>query len=329
MDTERKILRLGAAMLLCAVLLRAVGNMLPEMPDKEAFMSLLLFMETGRRVSPEKKQKELPPVPTLPETREVMAQPAETPLVLTDGMLQLVQVRNDTAYTVDIRALFYQPVDWQLRAEAPTVLILHTHGTESYTKTEDYEEESDYRTLDERYNMISVGEHLAACLEAEGIRVIHDRTPYDYPSYSGSYNAARPAIRQYMQDYPTISLVLDLHRDAMTDSAGNQLGDTRETEKGTAAKLMLVAGTDAGGLDFPNWQENLALAVKLQGVLEETCPGICRPLSLRTGRYNQDVFSGMLLVEMGAAGNTRQQALLTAEILADAILRMADGVICE
>ena len=68
------------------------------------------------------------------------------------------------------------------------------------------------------------------------------------------------------------------------------------------------------------------MGFRLQAVLERQCPGACRPLSLRTGRYNQDLFSNMLLIEMGAAGNTRQQALLAAEELADAIIAMAEGI---
>ena len=216
-------------------------------------------------------------------------------------------------------------LDWQLRDEVPTVLILHTHGTESYRNTEGYKESTQYRTEDENYNMISVGARLAACLEEGGIRVIHDKKPYDLPSYSGSYTQAREAIETVLTENPSVCLVLDIHRDAMTDAAGNQVSYTCETDRGTAAKLMLVSGSDAGGLDYPNWEENLTLAVKLQAVLQREVPGICRPLSFRTGRYNQDLFPNMLLVEVGTAGNTRQEALLAVEILADAILSVADG----
>lgn len=334
MDTDRKILRMGAAVILCAALLRLAGGVLPDKVAQavngETFMSLLLFLETGRWVNPSEIQKEIPPpIPTLPQTQAVMAQQTADPLVLTGEDVQQVELSNNSGYEIDVQTLLRQPLSWKLREETPTVLILHTHGTESYTKTEDYEEDSDYRTLDERYNVISVGEHLAACLEAGGIRVIHDKTAYDYPSYSGSYNQARKAVEQHLQENPGVCLILDIHRDAMTDSEGRQLGYTQETEKGTAAKLMLVAGTDAGGLEFPSWQENLSLMLKLQAVLQTQCPGICRPLSLRTGRFNQDLFSNMVLVEVGAAGNTRQQALLAAEQLAQGILQMADGVIYE
>ena len=115
----------------------------------------------------------------------------------------------------------------------------------------------------------------------------------------------------------------------MEDGNGNQLSYTRETDRGTAAKLMIVCGSDTGGLDYPNWRENLGLGIRLQAVLEQQTPGLCRSLSLRTGRYNQDLFSNMLLVEVGSAGNTRQQALVAAEELAEAIIAIADGIEIE
>ena len=210
-----------------------------------------------------------------------------------------------------------------LTREEPTVLILHTHATESYTQTEVYEESAAYRTLDDRFNMISLGKELARCLEAEGIMTIHDETSYDYPSYSGAYNRAREAVKTHLEENPSICLILDLHRDALEGEDGKQLGYTQQTPEGTAAKMMIVCGSDAGGLNYPNWQENLSLGLRFQGVLERNCPGLCRPLSFRTGRYNQDLMGNMLLVEVGAAGNTRQEALLAVRELARAIADMA------
>ena len=192
---------------------------------------------------------------------------------------------------------------------------------ESYEKTENYTESSAYRTLDENYNVISVGDHLAEILSRQGIAVLQDKTLHDYPSYNGSYSNSRKTLATYLQEYPSIQLVLDIHRDAMADSAGNQIGYTISTEKGTAAKVMLVVGCNN-----PGWQENAALAVKLQAQLEKLCPGICRPMSLRKSRFNQDLSPGAILIEMGAAGNTRQEALLAAEYVAEAILALAGGV---
>ena len=336
MDREGKILRLGAAVIVCATLLRLAGGGFQQvaayLPEGEDLLSLAVFLQSGYVLRWEEKQEETLPVSTEPQpepTQPTPAIPTPQPLTLTAQQLQAVQLQNGTQAQVDILALAAEDITWQLRGETPTELILHTHATESYTQTEDYTESTGYRTLDEGYNMVSVGELVALRLEEAGIRVIHDRTAYDYPSYSGSYNQARQAVTRYLAENPSIRLVLDLHRDAMEDGNGNQLSYTRETDRGTAAKLMIVCGSDTGGLDYPNWRENLGLGIRLQAVLEQQTPGLCRPLSLRTGRYNQDLFSNMLLIEVGSAGNTRQQALVAAEELAEAIIAIADGIEIE
>ena len=88
---------------------------------------------------------------------------------------------------------------------------------------------------------------------------------------------------------------------------------------------MLVMGSDKGSLSYPNWETNLALAVKLQAALEQTYPGLCKPIKLVASRYNQDLSTGALLVEVGTAGNTHAEALAAAEILAEGILALAKG----
>lgn len=225
----------------------------------------------------------------------------------------------------DLEALLARPLTLSLAADAPTVLILHTHTTESYTQDgERYSESGAYRTLDEKHNMLAIGDRVAELLERAGIGVIHDRQLHDYPAYSTAYTHARKAIRAELKDNPQIQLVLDLHRDA-ADSGGEQLR-TRATIRGRAgAQLMIVSCCGSAALSIPDWQDNLALALKLQATLEEQCPGITRPISLRTQRFNQDLSPGALLIEVGAAGNTQAEAELAAEQLARAIIALKDG----
>ena len=141
------------------------------------------------------------------------------------------------------------------------------------------------------------------------------------PSYNGSYAHARKAILSYLKEYPSVQLILDLHRDA-ADGASGQLRTRATVDGKESAQLMLVVGTDSGGLAHAGWEENLSLALKLQARLEALAPGITRPLSLRAQRFNQDLSPGALLVEVGAAGNTRQEALSAAEMLAEAVARL-------
>ena len=331
MDHYRQCLRIGAAAILCALALRlesrGILQPITDFLTEPKTASLLVYLETGRivRFSPSSDARE---VFSLESHTPDFAQKKDELTLLPSFTAQDgldIPFRYNCSLRPDAGKLITQPLSWDLTSGEPTVLILHTHGTESYTKSagEIYQESSAYRTLDEDYNMISVGTHLANLLEAGGIRVIQDRTLHDYPSYNGSYNHARKSIASYLEEYPSIKLVLDLHRDA---SGGTTQMRTKATVNGkSSAQLMLVVGTSASGLKHPNWEENLALGLKLHAACEELAPGIMRYVNLRAQRFNQDLSPGALLIEVGAAGNTHPEALTAVEILAEGILSLAKG----
>ena len=329
MDIHWNVLRLGAAAIVCGLLFRLAATGLPEKiagwltrPEVAAF---LIYLETGRdvRFSPSYQvfSPEFPPESSNPLLFDI----TEEKPAFSVADAEAVSVYYACDLRPDLGALLSTPLEWDLRASEPTVLILHTHATESYTKRgEDYEESSAWRTLDENYNMLSMGEELGQLLARSGITAIHDRTLHDYPSYNGSYNDARKSIAEYLKEYPSIRLVLDLHRDA-ADTEDGQLRTAVDTADGPIAQLMLVMGTDEAGLRHPEWEENLSLALKLHATLEQQCPGIMRPLVLRAQRFNQDLSTGALLVEVGAAGNTHAEALAAVRQLAQAIVALAGG----
>lgn len=280
--------------------------------------SALIFLQTGRVAKlTDPVETESPSTEPPPSTEPL---PVTTSVIFTADDAACIQINDRADKHPDIEALLLQPLHWDLTDDEPAVLILHTHATESYTKTEDYTESSQYRTLDKDYNMVSIGNRVAQLLTEGGLTVLHDDTLHDYPSYNGSYGNSRQTLREYLQEHPSIRLVLDLHRDAATDSSGNQVGHSLTTEKGRAAKVMLVMGCNHSA-----WEENAAVALKLHARLEQLCPGICRPAVLRSARFNQDLSGGALLIEVGAAGNTRQEALLSAEYIAQAIIDLAHG----
>ena len=310
---EQKALQAGLTVLIFALLLRLAGAW-----ERDDLAKTLLFISSGRIVTQELVTE--PEKTTEPE--DVLEDTAVIP-VFGESQKDLVQVNAD--WPVDTLALLQQPLSWDLMGEKPTVLILHSHATESYEKEADYTETSPYRTMDTDYNMVSVGARVAEILEEAGIRVIHDKTLHDYPSYNDAYANARQTIVDILSENPSICLVLDLHRDAAEDAGGNQKVSTVTVEGETCANLMLVMGSDKGSLPYPNWERNMALAVKLQAQLEQTHPGLCRPIKLVTSRYNQDLSTGALLIEVGTAGNTHTQALRAAEYLAEGILALAKG----
>lgn len=328
MEQFSRTRRFCAAVLLSAVAARLWNQNLPERlaswlnePNTAAF---LIYLETGRNVrfsaSSEVFWEYAPEsaAPMLPTPTEEAALPAFS------GE-ESVEVWNAAGLDPDIPSLLSLPLSWDLTGDAPTVLILHTHATESYTQAgERYVETSVWRTLDENYNMLSIGDRVAEILARYGITALHDRTLHDYPSYNGSYSHARRSIQQYLEDYPSIRLILDLHRDAV-ETASGQLRTLTTLGKTQSAQLMLVLGTNAAGLQHDDWEENLSLALKLQVQLERQNPGITRPIYLRSQRFNQDLSPGALLVEVGAAGNTHAEALLAAEQLAHAIGALGKG----
>ncbi len=327
MDLQQRSRRFGLTVIACAMVARFFASGLPEILVtrlKELDIApFLIYLETGRDVrfsassevfwffSPESA----PPAPKKEPDRPAFS--AE------DAAL------TDIYYACSLRPsleeLLELPLAWKLADGQPAVLILHTHTTESYTQTdENYVESSDYRTLDENFNMLSIGQKVAQILEENGISVLQDRSLHDYPSYNGSYTDARKSIESYLTEHPTIRLVLDLHRDA-SDGVNGQLRTAASIDGETSAQLMLVMGTNASGQKHENWQKNFALALKLQAQLERQAPGITRPTILRAQRFNQDMSPGALLVEVGAAGNTHAEALRAAEELAKAIVALSKG----
>ena len=317
---EQKALQVGAAVLTLALLLR-LGSTWEG--GKAEVGRTLLFLSSGRLVTETVPPESEPTLETVPEQTPVIQE--EEPMVPVFGESEEAFVQVSAAWDVDIPALLQKPLQWDLMNGSPTVLILHSHATESYEKTDDYQETSPYRTLDTDYNMVSIGDRVAQILEAGGIRVIHDRTLYDYPNYNDAYINAREAIETHLAENPTICMVLDLHRDAAEDDAGRQKRSAVTIDGVSTANLMLVMGSNKGNREFPNWEQNLALAVKLQAQLEQAHQGLCRPINLVTSRYNQDLCTGALLVEVGTAGNTRAEALAAAEYLAEGILCLAKG----
>lgn len=314
--------RVGLCAILCALVLRlwneGYGEKLLERITSFDAAAFMIYLETGRdvRFSPSLPAfspdfMESPPAATLPPTEPTLPCFSDA-----DGL----ELYYASAENPDIPALLAEPLTWNLRGAEPTVLIIHTHTTESYTRVDEpYEESAAWRTVDEGYNMVSIGEIVKRILEENGIPVIHDRELHDYPSYNGSYTRTRKAIGDYVNQYPSIQLVLDLHRDAAGEGS-NQMRTSATVDGEASAQLMLVMGTN-----YDTYPDNLSLALKVHAQLEAQCPGITRPLQLRAARFNQDLCPGALLVEVGAAGNTHPEANRAAQQLAKAIVALAEG----
>lgn len=228
-----------------------------------------------------------------------------------------VCVYNRTDYSLDIAPLLKQFPDITANSTGPHILIYHSHATEAYTMdgTDIYEESDSYRTLNTEQNIVRVGEEMAAIFEAAGLEVIHDTTLYDYPSYNSAYTRSLEGVTAILEEYPSIQLVLDVHRDALAASDGT----IYKTVAGTVdncAQVMMVVGSDASGQAHPNWKTNLALSLEIQSALNQRWSTLARPVVLRSSRFNQHLSTGSILVEVGTHGNTLQEAITAARLFA-------------
>ena len=207
--------------------------------------------------------------------------------------------------------------------EGPQILIVHTHGSEAYSQSDGdvYQESDSYRTTDCSHNVVQVGEDVATVFRAHGFQVIHDPTLFDYPAYNGAYERSGAAVTQWLKKYPSIQVVLDVHRDALEGSNGEIYKLVSEEAGQKVAQVMFVLGTDGGGSSHPNWRNNLALAVRLQQNLVRGYSDLARPIVLRNSRYNQQLLPGSLLVEFGGHGNTLSEARAAARLWADNVAR--------
>lgn len=330
MEQHRRARRIGIFVVLCAVVFRLLEAGIPQkvwsLLIQPQTVKFLIYLETGRTAIV--RSSDSPVFAFLPESSApvlaVQEEPTET-IPVFSAETPLPEIAYACKVKPAIRELMTQPLRLSLAGEAPTVLIYHTHATESYTKTgQSYEETADYRTLNTDYNMLSIGARIAEILEEAGIHVLHDETLHDYPSYTSAYTHSRKAVREYLKEYPSLQLVLDIHRDAV-EVKGRQLRTAAEVHGQASAQLMLVVGTGVNNGVNEYWEQNLSLALKLHALLEAENPGFMRPVSLRGQRFNQDLLPNSLLVEVGAAGNSHAEAMLAAEELAGAIVKLKDG----
>lgn len=191
------------------------------------------------------------------------------------------------------------------------VLIYHTHTSESYSGIENYSDA--YRTEDNNCNVVRVGEILKEELNKYGIYVRHDTTIHDSPSYNGAYKSSLNTVNNILKN-ENYDIIIDIHRDAL--ASNSQYRPTAQINGETVAKLMFVVGSDAAGLKHDNWIENLKFALLMQERGNEVFPGLFRDIHLSTSRYNQHTSDKTVILEVGATGNTIDEACASMKYFA-------------
>ncbi len=234
-----------------------------------------------------------------------------------------ILLKNETSYSINVNDMLNSKLNIDFM-QNPLVLIVHTHATESYSKDGEtyYDPSVSDRNQDINENVVSVGDVMERVLKENGIGVLHDKTLHDYPSYNGSYANSLKSVENYKQQYPSIQIVLDIHRDAIIYDDGTKVKVTKDIDGKTAAQMMLVVGTNDGGLEHPFWRENLKFAVQLQNFIEKKYSGLMRGINLRKERFNGHTTNGSIIVEVGTSGNTLSESKYSAELFAKSLAEM-------
>jgi len=213
----------------------------------------------------------------------------------------------------------------------PRVLLYHTHTWEAYEMTADtqYTPTQTWRTEDDRYNMVRVGEELAKELTARGFAVVHDQTDFEPPNLSSAYIRSLEMLEARLDAGETYDYILDIHRDAYSGPYNGGNGVTLADGRQAAYVMLLVGkGTGATGSGFderPDWPKNLELAQKITDRMNELTQGVSREVKIKTGRFNQHVSSGALLIEVGNNKNTLDEALAACGVIAQAVADVHAG----
>jgi stage II sporulation protein P len=294
-------------------------------PETEVFLPETEILEEPEEVFPSFEVPEI--AEEIPENRK--GKISETQYSSKEGGIYVAFgnaiIKNCTHHSAkEIKAKLEEPHSLSLHENSPQFLIYHTHATEGFEERENgfFDTEKTWRTTDPDKNMISVGDVLTSVLTENGFGVIHDGTMHDDPSYQGSYQRSAVTVKNHLSENPEITVCLDIHRDAIEPSASEIIKPTAVINGKKAAQIMIISGCDDGTMDMPGYWENLRFAAALADKLEELYPGLCRPVLFDYRKYNMDLSPGLLLIEIGATGNTLDEAKYSAELLGNALCEL-------
>ena len=239
-----------------------------------------------------------------------------------------VRVKNTNKTKISIEEKLKEKLDLSVNEKEPSVLIYHTHTTETYQLLDRgfYAQNFAARSNDSGKNMVRVGKAICDELKKRGYKVIHDTSVYDNP-YSGAYYRSEDAAKAILKKYPSIKITLDVHRDAIQSSNGEKTKPVVEINGKKAAQIMIITGCQEEGngiRDLPDWEKNLTFALKLQQSMEDSFEGLTRPVFFCDRSYNMGLTPLSLLVEFGTDGNTLDEAVYSGKMFGVALSEILD-----
>lgn len=240
-------------------------------------------------------------------------------------------VKNDSSLDMNIEKELKLRPDIHIKKDGtPQVLLYHTHTTEAYMEKNNgfYYDDWYPRTMDMNKNVTQVGEKIAQKLKNANIGVIHDTTIHDNPSYNGSYKRSAETMRKNLEQYPSIQVTIDLHRDSIGSNESGKIKPTFVYKDKKAAQIMIISGYDPdGSLDFQDWEYNLRFAMRLQKCTETLFPGMTRPMYFSDVRYNMNITHGSILIEVGSDANTVNEARYSGELLGESLVNVLNDLV--
>ena len=204
--------------------------------------------------------------------------------------------------------------------DEPLVLIYHTHTCESFLPFgKVYDEDYPVRSVDCSRNITAVGDAICEALAERGISSVHDCTVHDDPVFTGAYYRSADSMLEILEEYPSIRIAIDIHRDGIINADGSVTAPVAEINGKTAAQFMIITGCDSTESPLPDYRENLKLACLIQNAAEDRYPTLARPIMFDYRSYNQSLFKGDLLIEVGSQGNSFEEAEYCGELLGNTI----------
>ncbi|MBO5744627.1 MAG: stage II sporulation protein P [Clostridia bacterium] len=243
---------------------------------------------------------------------------------------------NSTGFIVDAKELLQSSLSSFLYPElltsnsSPKVLIIHTHGSEAYSPDGEmsYADEGGefMRSEDANENVVSLGEYLAELLNKKGISTVHCSVMHDNIQSKDSFSRSEATIKEYLTKYPSIKVVIDLHRDKIISSEGHIIRPVTIVDGKATAQIKCIVGSSWGGEECPNWERNLSFAIKLREKLNCLYTNVCRPPELKALSYNQELSPYSIMLEIGSCGNSYEEAHRAVEYISGSLAELISKI---
>jgi stage II sporulation protein P len=220
------------------------------------------------------------------------------------------------------------PETMVLTEQSPQILIYHTHSREAFKQDprNRYIAVEAYRSNDLEFTVVRIGGSLAKRLRERGISVLHDTTEHEQGDFSTAYIRSLKTIKSRMNDYPTLEIFLDIHRNAYLPGVRDPDDEVVIINGQRVARIFAVIGTGEGFVggfeERPDWRENYRFALRITQELNKIHPELAKNIHIMRGRYNQHISTNAVLLEIGSNLTTLKEAERATYYLATALSRI-------